>query len=454
MRIRATGLLGRKVTTQDYMDGMLLAGKYIYMEDLQTLSSRVPSSSTNSPPTTWYAINTPLRVDEWQQQLKEHPDPEFAEYLLRGMTEGFCIGFNYQDCTCKSAKRNMKSAFDNPQVVRDYLALESKLGRIEGPLDIGTPCIITNRFGVIPKQHQPGKWRLIVDLSHPKGASVNDGIEQDLCSLSYASIDDAVSMVLQKGRGTLLAKLDLESAYRIVPVHPQDRHLLGMQFDGELYVDTALPFGLRSAPKIFTALADGLLWIMTRHGIQAALHYLDDYIFFGTPDTSECAEALKLALQLCEQLGVPVSKLKVEGPATILAFLRILLDTVAMELRLPEEKLRRLKSLIQQWKTKRSCTKRELLSLIGQLQHACRVVRPGRTFLRRMITLSTYPKELHHHVRPNAAFRSDLQWWASFLEEWNGISMMTQDPHISPQSIITSDASGNWGCGAFSSDSE
>ena len=77
---------------------------------------------------------------------------------------------------------------------------------------------------------------------------------------------------------------------------------------------------------------------MTRHGIQAALHYLDDYIFFGTPDTSECAEALKLALQLCEQLGVPVSKLKAEGPATILAFLVIVLDTVAMELRLPEER--------------------------------------------------------------------------------------------------------------------
>lgn len=72
-----------------------------------------------------------------------------------------------------------------------------------------------------------------------------------------------------------------ESAYRIIPVHPQDRHLLGMQFDGNLYVDMALPLGLRSAPKIFTALADGLLWIMTRHNIQAALHYLDDYIFFG-----------------------------------------------------------------------------------------------------------------------------------------------------------------------------
>ena len=125
----------------------------------------------------------------------------------------------------------------------------------------------------------------MVDLSYPKGASVDDGIDSDLCSLSYASIDDATSVILRRGRGTLLAKLDLESAYRIIPVHPNDRHLLGMQFDGNLYIDTALPFRLRSAPKIFTALADGLWWIMSHHGIQAALHYLDDYIFFVPPGT-------------------------------------------------------------------------------------------------------------------------------------------------------------------------
>ena len=104
-------------------------------------------------------------------------------------------------------------------------------------------------FGVIPKPSQPGKWRLIVDLSHPESASVNDGIHPDLCSLSYASIDDAVAQIIHKGKGMHLAKLDLESAHRMVPVHPDDCHLLGMEWNGEWYIDTALPFGLRSAPK-------------------------------------------------------------------------------------------------------------------------------------------------------------------------------------------------------------
>ena len=121
--------IGQKPTAQEYMSGMLLEGKYVYMEDLRTLSSRTPLSPTTSLKD-WYTINTPLRINEWRLQLKEHPDPDFVAYILRGITEGFRIGFNYQDHTCESAKRNMKSALDNPQVVREYLALESKLGRI------------------------------------------------------------------------------------------------------------------------------------------------------------------------------------------------------------------------------------------------------------------------------------------------------------------------------------
>ena len=204
-------------------------------------------------------------------------------------------------------------------------------------------------------------------------------------------------------------------------VHPRPMRDSWQVWDGQLYVDTALPFGFRSAPKIFTALADGLLWIMANQGIREAIHYLDDYLLFGDPDTQECVEALRVMLSLCEQLGVPVSVPKIEGPATVLTFLGIELDTVSCELRLPTEKLIRLKAMLGGWSNKTSCTKRELLSLIGQLQHACKVVHPGRTFLRRMIDLSTVAKQLHHHIRLAAAFRSDLQWWLTFFYkmEWS-----------------------------------
>ena len=420
-------------------------GKYAYSSDLQLLSGMV---APNSAPPELQGIVTPLSVDAWQDHLRSHPDDDFVQYLLSGIRGGFRIGFDYSQFSCGKGKSNMLSATKNSAVVEEYLKKECALGRVLGPFKKGSLEVHINRFGVIPKPHQPGKWRLIVDLSDPSGESVNDGVDPMLCSLSYKSVDDAVAVILRRGRGTLLAKLDLESAYRVVPVHPDDRPLLGMEWKDLIYVDAALPFGLRSAPKIFNALADGLMWIMKHRGITAVIHYLDDYLLFGDPGSHECAEALSLALRLCSGLGVPVAVHKLEGPATVLTFLGILLDTLKLEIRLPDDKLFRLKALFRSWRMKKCCTKRELLSLIGQLQHACRVVPPGRSFLRRMITLSTTAKDLHHHIRLNAGFRSDLQWWSAFLADWNGRQMLACISKVNPFATLLSDASGNWGCGA------
>jgi hypothetical protein len=73
------------------------------------------------------------------------------------------------------------------------------------------------------------------------------------------------------------------------------------------------------------------------------------------------------------------------------------------------------------------------------------VVLPGRTFLRRMIDLMKVANHPSHHVRLTAGFKSDLQWWASFLPRWNGRSIM---PPEAPSHVVTADASGSWGCGA------
>ena len=87
-----------------------------------------------------------------------------------------------------------------------------------------------------------------MDLSSPHDYSVNDGINPELCSLKYAAIDQAMLFIQIFGRGALLAKIDLQNAYRVVPVHPIDQPLLGMKWNGTIYRDTVLPFGLHSAP--------------------------------------------------------------------------------------------------------------------------------------------------------------------------------------------------------------
>ena len=113
----------------------------------------------------------------------------------------------------RPAKRNIPSAYEHPQVIDAYLTNECHLGRVLGPFT-QPPCPLhINRFGVIPKKTQPGRWRLIVDLSFPDGgASVNDGIPCDLCSLRYPSIDLAVQQILQLGQDAQLSKLDIKDA--------------------------------------------------------------------------------------------------------------------------------------------------------------------------------------------------------------------------------------------------
>jgi hypothetical protein len=106
------------------------------------------------------------------------------EYLLRGIQEGFRLSCHTVQ-PLHSAEKNMASASINPQPVTDYLQNEWKEGRIIGPFKPAQAVgIHIRRFGVIPKRHPPGKWCLILDLSHPPSKSVNGGIAKELSSVS------------------------------------------------------------------------------------------------------------------------------------------------------------------------------------------------------------------------------------------------------------------------------
>ena len=118
------------------------------------------------------------------------------------------------------------------------------------------PPLQVNKMGVIPKGHTPGKWRLITDLSSPTGTSMNDGIETEVTSLSYITVDNVAQVACDLGRGALLAKVNIENAYHLIPVHPSDRPPQAITWEGNIYTDSMLPFGLWSAWKIFKAVAD------------------------------------------------------------------------------------------------------------------------------------------------------------------------------------------------------
>ena len=188
---------------------------------------------------------------------------------MKGIREGIRLGLSMGEKGLMASGQNLVSAGEQPQVVRDYLADEVKAQRV---WLVGSQEVVRGRrvhcspFGVIPKKWKPGKWRLILNLSAPDGASANDGVHKELCSLEYVSVVDLLVEVLKRGVGTELAKADVSRAYRNVQVHPEDRSLQG-EWEGQVYVDGTLPFGLRSAPLLFTALGDAVQWWVERSGV-------------------------------------------------------------------------------------------------------------------------------------------------------------------------------------------
>lgn len=416
------------------------------MEDLLQLDCRRPQVAVLPVPLR--RIVTPLEWQVWDHLLGAHPDSRFRHYIVKGIREGFRIGFNHGH-PLRRAARNMQSVRARPEVINEYLAEECSQGRVLGPLPMESfRGVHVSRFGLVPKK-TPGAWRLIVDLSSPEGFSVNDGIEDHLCTLRYMSVENALDIARQLGRGCLLAKMDVKKAYRMIPIHPDDRPLLGMQWQDQLYLDAALPFGLRSAPKIFTAVADAAEWIARSAGIQWVGHYLDDFLLAGRPNSAECQLALEQLSDLFQQLGVPVAQDKTEGPSPVLTFLGIEIDTVAMEVRLPREKLQSLQTLLGEWVEKRSCCRRELESLLGSLGHACCVVKEGKTFMRRLFELLAVARKPQHYVRLNAAARSDLCWWQSFLAPLNHRTFRQGIEKDKQRFTFATDASGSVGCGAI-----
>ena len=195
---------------------------------LQQWLSSLQSATTCLVPLSASSVFTPLCLPAWCIILKNYPDKPLLQFVPEGISKGLCIGFVDPQSSLNSARSNSLSACKHPDVVTEYLCSEVSLGRFVGSFPPhAVPHVHVNHLGVISKR-QPGKWTLIVDLSRPKEHSINDGIPANICSLQYVTIDEAIKGIIQSGQRTRLAKIDVKSAFRLLPLHPADRHLLGI----------------------------------------------------------------------------------------------------------------------------------------------------------------------------------------------------------------------------------
>lgn len=375
------------------------------------------------------------------------------DYLVNGFKNGFRIG--HEGIRCSRVCKNQKSVHDKPQVMRDYIRVELEAGRLAGPFSsIPFQPFTCSPLGLREKSTK-GKWRVIQNLSAPyDGTSVNDGIPFSERTTSYPDIQQAIDYItelLDLGftDSVYLAKTDIKSAFRIVPIAWEDLGLLGFEFEGMFYHDLVMTMGSGSSCRIFQRIANAINWIArNKLHIRRTLTYVDDTLIIES-NRDLCFKRLQLFSKVCNQIGFVIADEKTEGPSERLTFLGIELDSIDKCARLPLKKVTKCNALIVAILERRSITLRELQSIIGLLNFACSVIQPGRCFLRRLIDLTIGKKSPNYWINLNVEVKRDLNMWSVFLESYNGVTFFRDRIFITNQDLkLYTDAASKFGYGA------
>jgi hypothetical protein len=389
---------------------------------------RLPSASYNSRGLLSESdkkLVTPFNAPAWKRMLNGHPDPALQARVLIGLSAGVDVQYRGPRDVSRPHVRNLPTALAHSAAVEADLAADVKLGRRAGPFkEPPLDHFIASPLGAVAK---PGsdKIRIIHHLSYPfRGESVNKYVIHLACML--ASFDDAARLVVLNGRGAMMSKIDVQAAYRCIPVRPTDWGLIGIIWKDEYYFDKVLPFGLGSSCALWEDFANALEWIIQHHAqIQSIIHYIDDTFLASRPSHKYALQQLQLVLAIYKILGVPVSLSKLIGPCTELEYLGILLNSVLMTARLSDARMTAIRTALDTWHTRETCTVTELQSLVGTLSFAAKVVRPGRIFLRRMLDLLAATNGIDSRsITLGRGFRADLQWWRQHMRAWNGVSVL------------------------------
>ncbi|XP_060936184.1 uncharacterized protein LOC133012222 [Limanda limanda] len=333
---------------------------------------------------------------------------------------GFHVGVPSSPTVTYVAK-NLQSAIKEPGIVSQLLEKEVGKGYIIGPFKSSPFAVFrSNPIGIATRKYS-GKKRLIFDLSAPRTGP-------------FASINSTIPI----------------ERFKIIPVHPSQWNLLGVRWESKFYFAVRLTFGCRSSPSIFNHLSEALCWILlNRVRVPSVLHLLDDFLLVDSPQDSSGASLKKL--KCCFQsLGVPLSEEKTIGPDTRLEFLGITLNSIEMKASLPSEKLLRIREIAKTYSDAINITKQQLLSLLGHLNFAMRVIPQGRSFISRLLETATSVPNLHDKISLDEGRRSDLRFWSHLLDHWNGVTFFYEDLVHSSDSIqLFTDAAPSVGFGGF-----
>ncbi|MCP4261719.1 MAG: hypothetical protein GY774_30085, partial [Planctomycetes bacterium] len=280
--------------------------------------------------------STPLKPHVFCSWLEGYDDEE-RKILTSNLVHGIRLASAMPPPT-NYTFYNHPSAIDSYEKVSQMIKQGIALGIISGPYNRPPPLLIVSPLAAIPKKNTD-KMRIIHNLSYPYGASVNSHTPPEFCRVVYETIDDCIKIILGLGRHSLVSKTDLSNAYFCLPIHPFDYRFLGFTWDTLFYFGKSLPMGSGVSCKQFERFSVAIQWVLTtKLGVETMSHILDDFIFFGPPNSNKCSRYLCTFLEFARSIGLPIAEHKTVQPSTRVERHGLLVDTDNLSIAIPEDK--------------------------------------------------------------------------------------------------------------------
>ena len=341
-----------------------------------------------------------------------------------------------------SIDNNHPSAEEYASDVEMYLSKELKHQSIVRPF---TSLPFEVHYSPMLTRPKPDDTRhVIVNLSYPYHASVNDNISADCYDdieykLKYPSVDNIVDAIKALDSNALLSKIDISRAFRNLRVDPYDFDLLGLKWHHDSYLDLSVPMGLKTGSAMCQRTTDVIRHVMRSKNIDV-YNYLDDIICVHQIENA--SEEFDTLYSLFEFLGLPINPKKVVPPTRALTCMGILIDIDAGKMLIPREKCTQILDACKVCLTRKFLTKKQLQSLLGKLIYLHRCVKPAHVFMNRLLN---YLRDCTSRILVTDQMKQDINWFVHLLTHFNCQVMF---PHERNPSDVYVDASltGLGGC--------
>ena len=319
---------------------------------------------------------------------------------------------------------NHSSGLKHPRAIKDYLLKELDHNAIMGPFP--SPPFQWHRSNpmmVRPKKEKD-KFRVILDMSFPLGSSVNSHIPRMSFDgapykLKLPTALDLAEHIARKGPGCYMYKLDVPRAYRQLPIDPLDWPLTGIEWDGEIYIDKSVPFGLRHGAMFCERITTAICYSAKTNFDAAVEAYIDDMGGVSINDLVQAELDYRNVCSTVVKLGLNLALDKCVGPSRVMSWTGTTFNSVTMTMKIDDDKIVETLAYAEALLDRTDISLGDMETFIGKIQHCLKFCPGGRRFLNRVLQMRREMNECDTYELTVGA-PEDIKWFIAFLQEFNG----------------------------------